>query len=229
MIPSTPPKVLLFDLGGVIVRWTGIEALSELTGLTRAKVISKLENLPEFKAYEVGACSDAEFTDAMIQAFELRMSAQSFREQWCEWVGRTYTGTKTVLMDLGCDYTIACLSNTNAMHWARLRDHINIDNYFDHAFASHLIEAAKPEADSFEIPIEIMDVAPEDIWFFDDTFINVAAAKSFGMKAFMVNREVGVIPTLRELGLVEETPLELTKVVGDGETPSPDGTEPNSV
>ena len=48
-----------------------------------------------------------------------------------------------------------------------------------------------------------MKVAPADIWFFDDTLINVEAAIQAGMVAHHVDREVGVIPTLKRLGFLQ--------------------------
>ena len=47
-----------------------------------------------------------------------------------------------------------------------------------------------------------MGVRPSNIWFFDDTLINVEAAKTIGMEAFHVNRNLGVIPTLQALQLI---------------------------
>jgi len=47
-----------------------------------------------------------------------------------------------------------------------------------------------------------MGVNPSDIWFFDDTQANIDAATSLGMTAFHVNRQVGVIPLLKELNLL---------------------------
>jgi len=196
------PKVLLFDLGGVIVRWTGIQGLSELTGLSEEGVLGTFEGSPTFKAYEIGKCDDETFIKALISDFKLDMSPQEATRLWQVWVGETYAGTKEALAKLRANHTIACLSNTNALHWAWLDNHIATDDYFDHSYASHLIHAAKPNPDSYHIPIQKMDVNPSDIWFFDDTVVNVRAAEAVGMTAFHVDRAVGVIPTLKSLELL---------------------------
>ena len=196
------PKVLLFDLGGVIVRWTGLDALSEMTGMSREKVLETFAASDIFTAYEIGRCDDDSFITELISVFDLRISPARARQLWQIWVEETYTGTKEALKALKEDYIIACLSNTNALHWEWLSTHIVIDEYFDHSYASHLINAAKPKAESYHIPVKDMGVSISDIWFFDDTQLNVDAAKALGMSAFHVDRAVGVIPKLKELGIL---------------------------
>ena len=196
------PKILLFDLGGVIVRWVGLDALAELTGLSREGVITRFAESEIFRAYETGQCGDDVFLGELISRFNLNITLDTAKDLWNSWVQESYTGTKHVLKRLRSDYTLACLSNTNALHWGHLPSHINTDEYFDYSYASHLISAAKPDPISYQIPIQDMGVNPHDIWFFDDTMINVEAAKAAGLTAFHVDREVGVIPKLKELGLL---------------------------
>ena len=196
------PKVLLFDLGGVIVRWVGLEALGEITGLSREAVSERFAASDVFRDYEIGRCDDDSFAKAFIAEFNLEVTLPEAKRLWNSWVQECYVGTKDMLSTLHKGYIIACLSNTNAMHWEHLSTHINIDDYFDYSFASHLIRAAKPDPESYRIPIEKMGANPSDIWFFDDTMVNVEAAKSAGMKACHVDRDVGVIPTLSSLGLL---------------------------
>jgi len=196
------PKVLLFDLGGVIVRWVGLDELSQITGLSRDKVSLRFATSPIFRAYEIGQCDDDVFVETLIADFNLQISRPEVKVLWNSWVQESYPGTKDMLTELRKTYTIACLSNTNALHWVHLPTHINTDNFFDYSYASHLINAAKPDPESYRIAIQDMGVMPSDIWFFDDTLINVEAAKSVGMKAYHVDRDVGAIPTLQALGLL---------------------------
>jgi len=199
--PATKPKVLLFDLGGVIVRWTGLDALSHMTGMSREQVSEIFASSSIFSDYEIGKCDDETFIKELISVFKLDVSPAKARHLWQEWVGKTYSGTKEALTSLRKNYTIACLSNTNALHWEWLSTHIVIDDYFHHGYASHLIGTAKPNAECYHFPIKDMGVNPSDIWFFDDTIINVDAAKQIGMTAFHVDRDVGVVPVLKQLGL----------------------------
>ena len=195
------PKALLFDLSGVIVRWKGIDALMDLTGASRADVTRKFAESKTHLAYEKGQCSDDVFADEMIERFSLNMDISRFKPIWQSWVLPTYPNTKQTLTKLRETYVTACLTNTNALHWERLKELIILEDYFDHSFASHLIGAAKPAPQSYAIPIEKLGLEPCDIWFFDDTEVNIEAAQQSGLRAFHVDRKLGVIPTLKQLGL----------------------------
>jgi len=120
---------------------------------------------------------------------------------WNSWVHAPYTGTLETLADLKTRFTTACLSNTNSLHWAHLNTMFSTDETFHHAFASHEIYEAKPDAASYLKPIEIMGCNIEDVWFFDDTEANIEGARKVGLTAFHVDRAVGVLPLLKELKL----------------------------
>jgi len=113
------PKVLLFDLGGVIVRWVGLDELSQITGLSRDKVSLRFATSPIFRAYEIGQCDDDVFVETLIADFNLQISRPEVKVLWNSWVQESYPGTKDMLTELRKTYTIACLSNTNALHWVQ--------------------------------------------------------------------------------------------------------------
>lgn len=196
------PEVLLFDLGGVIVPWTGIEELAALTGMSETQIKAFLKDFKVFGDYEIGQCSSDAFAKSMIEMFGLKLTRKQFLDTWNSWVKSPYPNTEDALKSLAKNYTLACLSNTNESHWAYLKSLINLEKHLEYTFASHKINAAKPDAKSYKIPIQKMGVKPKDVWFFDDTMINVISAERLGMTAFHVDRNVGVIPTLKELGLL---------------------------
>ena len=155
-----------------------------------------------FTAYEIGACDDGTFINELITVFGLDVTPDEASLLWQKWVGQTYVGTKAALLKLHKNYVTACLSNTNALHWAWLPKHIDMEKHFEYRYASHIIGAAKPHAPCYQYAIADMGVLSRDIWFFDDTLANVEAAQKLGMSAFHVDRKVGVIPNLKELGLI---------------------------
>ena len=120
----TLPKVLLFDLGGVIVPWVGIIELSRITGLSEADILEKASKSDIFSTYEIGDCSTDVFLDELARMFNLERPALS--RLWNEWVEPPYTGTRAALLKLKEQFTIACLSNTNQSHWDYLTDTHNI-------------------------------------------------------------------------------------------------------
>ena len=199
------PKILLFDLGGVIVPWVGMEALAAHNNITRAEVSDRFDASEIFRAFERGQASEADFIAELPRMFDLpdtNKSDTDIAALWNSWVHTPYPGTLDALANLKTRFTTACLSNTNALHWAHLNTMFSTDNTFHHAFASHKIHEAKPGAASYLKPIEMMGCDIGDVWFFDDTDANIDAAREVGLTAFHVDRSVGVLPVLQALNLV---------------------------
>ena len=195
-------EVLLFDLGGVIVPWVGIEALQELSGFTRNRVLELFSNNLILKQYEIGKCDDHTFAEELNSIFQLGLDLEATKTLWNSWVKAPYSNTETVIQSLRATYKTACLSNTNSLHWDHLHTVMDMERYFDIKLASHILNLAKPGAAIYEAAINALGVAPEKVIFFDDTAINVEAASNAGLQALHVDRAIGVIPKLKEIGLI---------------------------
>lgn len=197
---QTSPKVLLFDLGGVVLPWVGPEALAASHDLTRAQIIDRFEDSDIFNAYEHGEVENDVFTAELANIFDL--GDVDVAALWNSWVHPPFAGVMDALADLKSHYTLACLSNTNALHWAHVNTMIDIGQVFHHAFASHEIHIAKPDPQSYLIPLRDMGVSADDVWFFEDTKVNIDAAREIGLTVYPVDRTLGVIPVLKRLGLM---------------------------
>lgn len=95
----------------------------------------------------------------------------------------------------------ACLSNTNAPHWEKMRDH---DLYpaiasLENPFLSHEIGLNKPSPEIYHYLTSKTGVAGSDLVFFDDTPVNVVAAKSLGWNAFVIDPNGDPVTQMREL------------------------------
>jgi putative hydrolase of the HAD superfamily len=194
--------VLLFDLGGVIVPWVGIESLMERQGVSRGTIVEMFAQSETFNAYEAGQCDDLTFSREMVELFDMDMPAEAFGALWNSWVHPPFPNTLKTLKTLRQNYTLACLSNTNALHWAHLNEIVQLDEIFDYCFASHIMGVAKPAPRSFQIPLEKMDVSTSNVVYFDDTTLNVEAAREQGIETYHVDRRKGVLPVLKALKLI---------------------------
>jgi len=194
------PKILLFDLGGVIVPWVGLDALAKSNNIPREEVAETFAASTISSAFERGHASDADFLSELSRMFDLPET--DIAALWNSWVHPPYPGTLDALADLKTRFTTACLSNTNSLHWAHLNTMFKTDETFHFAFASHHMSAAKPDAEIYLKALGRMKCAPEDVWFFDDTEANIDAARDVGLTAFHVDRGLGVLPVLRELNLI---------------------------
>ena len=197
---TTKPKVLLFDLGGVIVPWVGMEALAAFNNITRAEVSDRFDDSEIFRAFERGHASEADFIAELPRMFDLPDT--DIAALWNSWVHAPYPGTLEVLAELKTRFTTACLSNTNPLHWAHLNKMFSTSETFHYDFASHHIHEAKPDSASYLKPIQTMNCDIEDVWFFDDTEANIKGAQAVGLTAFHVDRKVGVLPLLKKLDII---------------------------
>lgn len=195
------PKLILFDLGGVVVRWTGIQALSDMTGLSVLEVGQAFGNSEICRDFEIGRCEASTFLDELAKLFDLNLSRSEIHDLWNAWVGAPYDGIAEAIRSLGKEHQIACLSNTNALHWAHLKTYLDPDELFHRAFASHIVHLAKPDAAIYSYVLSELNMAPENVIFLDDTQANIDAARMLGINSFKVDPKLGALPVLQRLDL----------------------------
>ncbi len=197
-------RVLLFDLGGVVMNWTGPREFRKLMDLdiSLESARDQLVNSASVRAFEAGICSIEEFANSFTQEFDLKISVNEVPDLFASWAGEPYSGVLDVLISLKADYRLACLSNTNALHWDYLQEEIGLSEVFHHNYASHLIELAKPDPAILEFVLKDMAVAATDVLFFEDTIANIHSADALGFQTCLVDPEVGVLPSLKKLSLL---------------------------
>jgi len=127
------------------------------------------------------------------------MSLSEVETAWRSWVHQPFKDTLETLAKLRPQYTLGCLSNTNAMHWA---DMAFLEDVLDCPMASHILKQVKPDREIYKTAHDVIGVSAENIWFFDDTLANVKAAQAYGFTAFHVDKTKGVLPNLKTLGLI---------------------------
>jgi putative hydrolase of the HAD superfamily len=139
---------------------------------------------PAVRAFELGQSSPAEFADAFVREWRLDIGPADFIARFATWPRGLFPGAGELLARMRPFRLIACLSNSNAIHWPRLAA---VTGLFDVALASHLLGHAKPDATCFVRALERCDAEPDDVAFFDDSLANVDAARALGIRAFAVD------------------------------------------
>lgn len=193
-------RVILFDLGGVLVESVGRERLAALLpyALDHDQIMERWLQSPSVKQFERGRISAEAFAQKFIEEWRLPLDPAAFIDSLAVWVTGWFDGAQALVQALRARHHVACLSNTNAVHWARLAD---VVASFDSCFASHLIGTLKPEREAFEHVLADLRIPAEAVYFFDDLAPNVDAARAVGMNAFQVAGFADVEPILRAAGL----------------------------
>lgn len=138
---------------------------------------------PAVRDHETGRIDPDEFARRFTAEWRLSLSADAFLESFASWPRGAFLGAESLLRSLRPRYRLACLTNSNPVHWpvfASLLPHL------DEVFASHQMGLLKPDARVFEHVLGHLAVPPERVAFFDDSLPNVEAAEQVGMRAFHV-------------------------------------------
>jgi FMN phosphatase YigB (HAD superfamily) len=181
------PRVLVFDLGGVLVDAAG---LRELPGLLRAtlspaELRSKWLASPSVLQFETGRCRPHEFAAAFVAEWDLDLDPAQFLVRFRAWVMGPFPGIPQLLSALGSRYMLACLSNTNIVHWEKVQGMDGVVQAFSHRFVSHEIGLMKPSPAIYAHVVRELGCGAGEIAFFDDGQENIDAAAAAGLSAHL--------------------------------------------
>jgi putative hydrolase of the HAD superfamily len=194
--------VLLFDLGGVLIDFAGFEELGPLLpgGVDRDEVRWRWISSPSVQRFERAEITPQEFARNVVRELQLDLSPDEFIEAFIEWARGPYPGTRSLLGRLQGSHVLACLSNSNELHTPLHRR--SIEPLMDRYYFSDELGQVKPDREIFDYVISDLGVAPRRIAFFDDTRVNVRAARDVGIVAFEVDGIAELETQLQGLGVL---------------------------
>lgn len=141
--------------------------------------------------YQRGELESGRYYASLADALDnLYSTAEVERVHRC-WLKGEYPGVSGLVEELLKQPATrtACLSNTNAAHWALLSSAAEYPSLgkLHYRFASHLLGCTKPDPRIFAMVQAQLELAPEQVLFFDDMEANVAAAQKAGWDAVWVD------------------------------------------
>ena len=196
--------LILFDLGGVLVEFTGIEPLIKLSrdNLTPEKVRRFWLESPWVEKLETGRCTIYEFAENLIHELKLSLTIDEFIPEFISWEKGPFPGALELLDTLNVHYNLACLTNNNEVHWRTLNNICQIDKKFPRCYVSYQLGVMKPDKKIFEYVLDDAGVKAEKVLFFDDNPVNVNAARSLKIDANCVKGISDVIKVLKEKNIL---------------------------
>jgi glucose-1-phosphatase len=193
------PEVLLFDLGGVLVENVGFDRFNGLlpSPIPTEELKTQWLASPAVRSFETGNCSPEVFARNVVSDWRLPLTPKQFLEAFTYWPKGLYSGAAELLAELRKRYVVACLGNSNDIHWQRFN---GFREHFDFSLSSHLLGEVKPDPQCFARALQECNTTVAEVAFFDDSITNVAAAESLGIMAFHVNGLSEVRSTLAARG-----------------------------
>ena len=180
----TRPSVLLFDLGGVLVRNGSFDGLRTLLGsqVDDDGLRDRWLRSPAVRSFELGRISANAFARLFLEEWQIPLPVDAFLAEFISWIKEPYPGAGDLLAGLRRDYHVSCLSNCNELHWTALTP---ILGWFDSTFSSHLIGEIKPDQGAFLTVLDRLGVQPDHVIYVDDSSTNVEAAGRAGIPSFV--------------------------------------------
>lgn len=202
------PRVL-FDLGGVLIELGDLS-----TVLDHAPSLSSLDDFwshwlrsVSVRSFESGALSAEDFGSEIVRELNLTLSPADFLSWFRAWPQRLVPGARELLHEFSATH-VACLSNTNALHWKFMCEAFGLGELFppSRRFLSFETGWLKPELSSFQHVTAALGCPPGQIYFIDDNLPNVDGAKGAGWHAAQ-GRELGEVrAALFDWGLLSASP-----------------------
>ncbi len=194
-------KVILFDLGGVLLELRdpistfGLDI--DASEFLRTWIMS-----PSVRALESGQINGKNFAQRIVTEMQLPMDWQELLRRFDSWPAKIYPRAIDLIDRIPSTFSCAILSNTNAVHWERIDVPGNFGDRFDRYFLSYESGLLKPDREAFLQVCAGYGCRPEEILFFDDNPVNVAAARKERISALCVQGVEELETALIDNGIV---------------------------
>ena len=199
-----PIRVVLFDVGGVLVELSGVPTMLAWMGdrYSPEELWKIWLTSPTVRAFETGRMTPNAFADQLIAELELPVGRDRLLEEFTSWPRGLYPGALELVGRVPRRYTRATLGNSNALHWPRMMGELQLGPAFDHHFASHLVGKIKPDEEAFRHVTATLGCEAQEVVFLDDNQLNVEAARKIGMTAVRAKGPAEAERALIEAGVL---------------------------
>ncbi len=196
-------ELVIFDLGGVLVRVERERLLERLAQETR-KPLAWLEDIMAdaklLDPFERGHVQPKQF----FQQFRERLGIAWTDEQLITaWNGILYENLETtwLLQRLRERYTLLVLTNTNVLHDEYIRQTWSVFRHVHHWIASYQVGWRKPEPEMYQLALRQARVEPRAAIYVDDTKELVDAARQLGLTGIHFRPGLKLAEELHAAGL----------------------------
>lgn len=200
--PQTQIDWIIFDLGGVLIELDGPPISPTNTRLSEAEIWHTWLHSAAVRRYESGQCDRQTFAQLLIEEFQLHCSAAELLKDFENWPVGFFPETAALLNSLKGHVQLACLSNTNELHWQRFSQESPVLSLLDEVFVSFDLGLMKPDQEIYHRAHQQLAVSPECVLFLDDNQANVDAATNFGWHSARVKGIPDVISCLKQYVLL---------------------------
>jgi len=206
-MPDAGIKVILFDLGNVLVDFDFNPAVKRISGFCSKgpdEILRFFFDSGVTDSFEKGKLSPEGFYKQARDALGLKLGYESFVPIWNEvfFFSLKNRATYHIANRLRQNYRIGLLSNTNILHYRYIKERFPVLNVFEKIFLSFEIGSVKPDKIIYQKVIKTLGVLPENIFYTDDRAELINSASCLGIKSFVFTSPRQLIKDLSSLNIV---------------------------
>jgi putative hydrolase of the HAD superfamily len=178
---------IVFDLGGVVVEideGSIYRELAKLSSEAAAEIKSRVTEAGLWAEMRVGKMSEA----SLFLALERIIGRKAPEEDLRRCVNAELKGEirpmVALIEALSTRHKLACLSNTNSIHWGFMLQNYPVFDRFHMKLASQQLGLEKPHREIYDAGARELGARPGDCLFIDDRIENVRGALDAGWQAW---------------------------------------------
>jgi glucose-1-phosphatase len=195
--------LVLFDLGGVLIRPGGVGPLRALSGIASDEELwTRWLACPWVRRFEAGQCAPEEFAAGLVADWGLEIEPASFLEEFGRWPEPPFDGALELVDEVRARVPAAFLSNMNSFQWSANYAGIPLTEAFAHRFLSFELGLVKPDREIFDVVADALPLLRARVLFLDDNAVNIEAAGAAGFAAEHVRGVDGARAALVRSGVL---------------------------
>lgn len=181
-------KYILFDIDGVLARATNsADEIFKENNITIEEFFKNWSSSETVANFEAGNITTEEFAEARRKELKIFLKPEVIINILKARKSVLYDGVEQLLDNLYIrNYKLACLSNTNILHWNSIQGKEVFDRFFCRKFLSFEIELTKPNKEIYLFVLSTLKCEAHEILYFDDSKKNIESAKKLGFNAVHV-------------------------------------------
>ncbi len=200
-----PNKVVIFDVGGVILfcdHGLICNRLSALCEHSPSDIYQFIFRDGLEKLYDEGKLSTKEFYEKIIELLKVDIEFDRFCQIWSEVYEENLSVTQLIKELKKNDLKMYLLSNTNELHYLHIRNKYKILDEFDDYILSYQVGHRKPNREIFDAVLKISGLPPSEHIFIDDVKDFVDVAQLMGMRGIVFESTMQLKRELEEAGVI---------------------------
>lgn len=202
--PNTQYKLVLFDLGRVLVNFDQdkiAQRLMERAHRTFEDIIAFYRTTQVFHNFECGTISPEDTLALINKMLGAEMSMEEFKPLWSD-IFVENEGMAAIVDALGAHYRLFVLSDTNVLHYEHICERFPIMKKFETHILSFKVGARKPDRRMYEAALRHAGVSAEETVFIDDKEKNITGARALGITAVHYQSVAETKKAFQSIGLM---------------------------